>query len=225
MHPGWPLLGLGCDDVAAMRFLHVALGALGFSSGEEEEAEWYFGPGTETALLTFQACTVPALPETGVTDPATWAALLGEAAVAEAPPFPLTADVEALPPPPPPPPPPPLPLSGGIWPAVRRDDGGTAVGALQALLMAAGYNVDEDDVRYWHFGDATEQALRTFQACHEAPRLVESGVADPATWRALLGEDRFAAGPTVLATLVREEDDMNRRGVWLMGEDRWERAA
>ena len=46
---------------------------------------------------------------------------------------------------------------------------------------------------------------------------------DAATWRPLLGAERFAAGPGALAALVEASDDMvGRAGVYLLGEDRWE---
>ena len=59
------------------------------------------------------------------------------------------------------------------------------------------------------------------QACNGLP---ESGVADPATWRALLGA---GASPADLDTLRSEDsadDDLGNTAdrVWLMGEQRWE---
>ena len=109
------------------------------------------------------------------------------------------------------------------WPVLRREDGDARVGALQALLDEAGFACGEDDVRYWFFGDATDAALRTFQACAPGGALPETGVTDAATWRALLGAKRFASGPAVLAALVDAGDDMvARTGVYLIGEDRWE---
>jgi peptidoglycan hydrolase-like protein with peptidoglycan-binding domain len=38
-----------------------------------DEEDFYFGPGTQNALLTFQA--IKQLPETGIADDATWGAL------------------------------------------------------------------------------------------------------------------------------------------------------
>ena len=85
IHSSWPLLANGCEDIAAMRFLHVALSAAGYYCGEVDETEWLFGEGTLNAVLTFQACSGVA--ETGVTDAATWKALLGDVACAAAAPF------------------------------------------------------------------------------------------------------------------------------------------
>ena len=107
------------------------------------------------------------------------------------------------------------------WPPLRRDDGGRAVAALQALLEAAGYYCEEDEGIYWTFGLSTEAALRTFQACEG---LNETGVADGATWRALAGEEGWAAGPAdTFDRVVDDDKDMGQDGVWLLGEQRWER--
>ena len=272
IHASWPLLAPDCDDIAAMRFLHVALSAAGFYCGESDETEWLFGEGTLNALLTFQACSGVA--ETGVTDAATWRALLGDVACAAVAPFStaasgenaaqavvaaspapadvtlrrkrrgatgkgrakaaaadsdddtegwagvdagadaatVVADAAAL-----------AAAPAARWPVLRREDGDARVGALQALLDEAGFACGEDDVRYWFFGDATDAALRTFQACAPGGALPETGVTDAATWRALLGAKRFASGPACLAALVDAADDMvARTGVYLIGEDRWE---
>jgi hypothetical protein len=275
IHASWPLLASDSDDIAAMRFLHVALSAAGYYCGEGDETEWLFGEGTLNALLTFQACSGVA--ETGVTDAATWRALLGDVACAAVAPFSTAAsgasestaveavtaatagpadvtlrrkrkvgtgkgrakaaaadsdddtegwagvdagadaaiavaDAAAL-----------AAAPAARWPVLRREDGDARVGALQALLDEAGFACGEDDVRYWFFGDATDAALRTFQACAPGGALPETGVTDAATWRALLGAKRFASGPAVLAALVDAGDDMvARTGVYLIGEDRWE---
>ena len=279
IHASWPLLASGCEDIAAMRFLHVALSAAGYYCGEVDEMEWLFGEGTLNALLTFQACS--GVTETGVTDAATWKALLGDVACAAVAPFstasgPVSdsagavatagpaaeaapvadatlrrkrkaakgvqraalasadadgdadtegwaadagsasdaavADAAALA----------APLATR-WPVLRREDGDVRVGALQKLLGEAGFSCGDDDVRFWFFGDATDAALRTFQACAPGVALPETGVTDAATWRALLGARRFAAGPAALAALVDASDDMvDREGVFLLGEDRWE---
>ncbi len=62
------------------------------------------------------------------------------------------------------------------------------------------------------------------QACSG---LAESGVADERTWRALLGN---AADPALVHTLLSGDDtdtDLTSthetQGVWLVGEQRWER--
>ena len=45
---------------------------------------------------------------------------------------------------------------------------------------------------------------------------------DAATRRALLGAERFAAGPGALAALEASDDMEGRAGVFVLGEDRWE---
>ena len=47
--------------------------AAGFYCGEDEDDAFFFGPGTASALMTYQACN--GLSETGIADEATWAAL------------------------------------------------------------------------------------------------------------------------------------------------------
>eukprot|EP00775_Hariotina_reticulata_P003407 gene3407-3680_t len=101
-------------------------------------------------------------------------------------------------------------------------DGGREVHALQVTLGKAGYYCGEDEMRWWQFGSATLDALKTFQACNNLP---ESGVCDERTWMALLGPD---ASPAVLDEVRGDEsmyeDDMaapHEGAVWLLGEQRW----
>ena len=93
------------------------------------------------------------------------------------------------------------------------------VRALQELLSRAGFHPGDEDFIYWHFGDTTDLALRYFQA---GRRLPETGIADAATWEALLGAEAFARGPEVREELVGDAEDMAADGVYLLGEDRWE---
>lgn len=80
-------------------------------------------------------------------------------------------------------------------------------------------------MQWWQFGDATANALRTFQASAGLP---ESGVCDEVTWRALLGA---GASPALIDELRSDdpeyEDDLasshGEGAVWLLGEQRWSR--
>eukprot|EP00892_Ulva_mutabilis_P012576 jgi/Ulvmu1/9691/UM055_0029.1 len=68
-----PILNIGDDDIYWTAALQRALLKNGVYCGEDDEADFYFGSGTQTAVLTYQA--INNLPETGVADEATWAAL------------------------------------------------------------------------------------------------------------------------------------------------------
>jgi peptidoglycan hydrolase-like protein with peptidoglycan-binding domain len=65
------------------------------------------------------------------------------------------------------------------WPVLERGTRLAQAKTLQYLLRAHGYAVSPDGV----FGQATETAVRAFQADH---RLAVDGAAGPATWRALI---------------------------------------
>ena len=71
----WPVLR---EDDGGMEVhkMQVMLAERGYDSGEEDMEYWYFGSATSAALLTFQASE--RLNETGVTDLATWRALLSD---------------------------------------------------------------------------------------------------------------------------------------------------
>lgn len=71
-----PNLTVGDDDIYWMNQLHVALVDEGYFPGDEDIEDFFFGPQTHSALLTFQACS--GLEETGCTDEETWKALLGD---------------------------------------------------------------------------------------------------------------------------------------------------
>jgi peptidoglycan hydrolase-like protein with peptidoglycan-binding domain len=71
----WPLCKQGEDDIYLMATMQSCLNDAGFWAGEEDEADFYFGPSTADALCYFQASA--GLPETGVCDAETWGALLG----------------------------------------------------------------------------------------------------------------------------------------------------
>lgn len=62
---------------------------------------------------------------------------------------------------------------------IREGSAGSAVGEMQALLTAKGFEVGEVDSK---FGPATAKALRAFQAAHG---LTVDGVCGAATWREL----------------------------------------
>lgn len=70
-----PTLSLGDDDIFWVSQLHTALANKGFYAGDDDVENFFFTDGTLSALLTFQACE--GLPENGITDEATWIALLG----------------------------------------------------------------------------------------------------------------------------------------------------
>ena len=88
----------------------------------------------------------------------------------------------------------------------------------------------DDDEQWWQFGDATHNALVTFQACSGLP---ESGVADERTWRKLLSVankdvDPSSFVPADVDSLTSgdvNDDDMlgnHHSGmVFLLGEQRW----
>ncbi|GMH36638.1 hypothetical protein BSKO_04511 [Bryopsis sp. KO-2023] len=115
-----------------------------------------------------------------------------------------------------------VPRTKNGWPALAELDGGKEVHHLQALLAKNGFHCGEDDMNWWYFGSDTVAALKTFQACSDLP---ESGVCDEKTWLALCGPD---AKPSDLIGVEgsHEEDRANveegSRGVWLLGEQRWE---
>ena len=71
-----PNLTVGDDNIYWMNQLHVALVDEGYFPGDEDIDDFFFGSQTQSALLTFQACS--GLEETGCTDEATWKALLGD---------------------------------------------------------------------------------------------------------------------------------------------------
>ena len=68
------------------------------------------------------------------------------------------------------------------------------------------------------YQQTTELALRSFQACEGLP---ETGSAYAAVWEALLP----GGGPEDLVDLAGSQGDLNRRGVYLLGEGRWEKEA
>ena len=72
----WPLCKQNDDDIYLMATMQAAMNDAGFWAGEEDEADFYFGPSTVDALCYFQAST--GLPETGVCCADTWRVLLGE---------------------------------------------------------------------------------------------------------------------------------------------------
>ncbi|EIE27431.1 hypothetical protein COCSUDRAFT_45859 [Coccomyxa subellipsoidea C-169] len=70
----WPVLREG-EGGAEVHGLQIALNNKGYYCGEDDCVWWQFGMDTYSSLLTFQACN--GLSETGVSDAATWKALLG----------------------------------------------------------------------------------------------------------------------------------------------------
>jgi len=70
----WPVLRQE-DGGSAVHHLQVLLMECGYNCEEDECRYWFFGPMTENALRTYQACND--LADTGCTDYATWELLLG----------------------------------------------------------------------------------------------------------------------------------------------------
>ena len=132
------------------------------------------------------------------------------------------------------------PPAAARWPVLREGDGGRPVHALQVALDRAGMSCGEEDEQWWQFGDSTQAALTTFQACGGLP---ESGVADERTWRALLAAAAakgvgFAGGKRDASSFVPSDVDSLTSGdandddmlgnhhsgmVFLLGEQRWEK--
>lgn len=68
-----PSLTIGDDDLYWVNTLQEALMSVGFYPGDQETEDMFFGEHTREALLWYQASAH--VPETGVADDATWAAL------------------------------------------------------------------------------------------------------------------------------------------------------
>lgn len=86
-------------------------------------------------------------------------------------------------------------------------------------------------MQWWMIGDSTRNALMAFQASANLP---ESGVCDARSWQALLGASAVPSDIYSVRSMGSEEEgeggtefdeDMTDpdRGVWLLGEQRWER--
>jgi antiviral helicase SKI2 len=73
----WPIVRMD-DGGRPVHWLQCALEGAGCFCGEDDMLWWQFGSSTESALRTFQG--MMGLPETGVSDTATWLALLGPGA-------------------------------------------------------------------------------------------------------------------------------------------------
>lgn len=78
-------------------------------------------------------------------------------------------------------------------------------------------------MEYWYFGNTTENALGTYQASNMLP---DTGLTCMQTWKSLLGEEKFALGPTMALETVGDGDypeDLSRQDrVFLLGEGRFE---
>jgi len=108
------------------------------------------------------------------------------------------------------------------WPILRLDEGGAAVHHCHVALEKHGFGCDEDEQRWWMYGDATQAAVMTFQACSG---LADTGMVDEHTWKALMGNPD--AVPNDIAGLTSDDsfdEDLssgNGSRVWLVGEQRW----
>ncbi|KAL3139253.1 hypothetical protein ABBQ32_006019 [Trebouxia sp. C0010 RCD-2024] len=72
---------------------------------------------------------------------------------------------------------------------------------LQSVLMNEGYYCGEEEMEDFIFESGTESAVLAFQAC---AGVEESGVADEATWRALLGDKFKPASPPIDEEILEE---------------------
>ena len=90
--------------------------------------------------------------------------------------------------------------------------------------------MSDDELEFWMFGDTTENALKTFQACSGMP---ESGVVDEEVWSKLCegmeGEVcsvEYMEEKTSGTSEAEEADPYNidraKQGVFLLGEGRYE---
>ena len=236
-----PVVTVGCDDIPLMALLHESLASKGFYCTDDEREDWYFGDTTQNAVMSLQSSR--GLTENGVVDAAVWAELLPvdfvwerrvddkaaivdlDATEAPAPPPASPAAVEKV-------------GNGdgggsseaadvGDFPMLREGDGGEHVRLLQVALDSKGFCVSEDELEYWMFGDTTETALKTFQACNGMP---ESGVVDEGVWAALCDDldcsVDFLAEKTSGTSEADVADpyniDRTKGGVFLLGEGRYE---
>ncbi|CAD7697774.1 unnamed protein product [Ostreobium quekettii] len=231
-----PCLTIGDDDIFWVAQLQQGLARAGYFPGDDDMEDYVFGEGTLSALLTYQACE--GLEETGTADEVTWRKMLGDELkpilASTAPDSTSTeSGVETVAEGPQPT----GSQSGGLgssgdevaaaaqhskhWPTLREEDGGRHVHSLHVALQNHGYACGEDDTRWWQYGAATANSVRTFQACNGLP---ESGVCDAQTWVALLGQ---GASPGDLKGMLAgdstDEDLTQAKGVYLIGEQRWER--
>ena len=80
-----------------------------------------------------------------------------------------------------------------LWPMCKMgEDDLYLMSTIQSSLNEAGFWAGEEDEADMYFGPSTQEAMCYFQASVGLP---EVGYVDPDTWRALLGDDRYAWGP------------------------------
>ena len=77
---------------------------------------------------------------------------------------------------------------------------------IQSSLNEAGFWAGEEGEADMYFGPSTQEAMCYFQASVGLP---EVGYVDPDTWRALLGDDRYAWGPVPGAIGFDAEEEAN----------------
>ncbi|KAL6769207.1 hypothetical protein ACKKBF_B17895 [Auxenochlorella protothecoides x Auxenochlorella symbiontica] len=199
-------------------------------TGVADEPTWRFLLGDAYDAMVNASAQGKAGPQSGGVDPGADAGDAEPELFLEAAELGIDASIlEEDGPPPPGTPPPGRERGGGgdgeRWPILNEGDGGREVKAMQIALDGAGFFPGTDDMRWWQFGSSSMRALATFQACNGLP---ESGVCDGATWRKLLGEGSTPADIAILAEQhaegAEDEDDLaGGQGVWLLGEQRWER--
>ena len=122
-------------------------------------------------------------------------------------------------------------LNAESFPMLREGDGGRYVRLLQLALDKKGFCVSDDELEFWMFGDTTETALKTFQACSGMP---ESGVVDEEVWSMLCEglenevcsieflEERTSGVSEAEETDPYNIDRADGKGVFLLGEGRYE---
>lgn len=118
-----------------------------------------------------------------------------------------------------------LPKTKNGWPAIQENDGGKEVHQLHCCLSKHGYYCGEDDMNWWFYGSGTIDAIKTFQACNGLP---ESGTCTEKTWIAMLGEGAHPSDLDKMETGDSDDEDRAAQGehsggVWLLGEQRWEK--
>ena len=229
-----PAVTVGCDSIQIMELLHAKLEEKGFYCADDEREDWYFGESTQNAVMSFQASN--GLTENGSVTAKEWEVLLeGETDFVweEMDEDGLVVDLEAAPSAGEAPASPPT-VDAGVgpsgFPMLREGDGGKHVRLLQLALDRKGYCVSDDELEFWMFGDTTENALKTFQACSGMP---ESGVVDEEVWSKLCegmeGEVcsvEYMEEKTSGTSEAEEADPYNidraKQGVFLLGEGRYE---
>ena len=108
-------------------------------------------------------------------------------------------------------------------PMLRFEAGGRDVHELHKALMANGCFPGEDDCEFWQFGDATDNAVRVFQAMEGLP---ETGIVEASVWKALMGTSLREVGENKRPSCGEYGEDRaayDGDRMWLMSEGRFAR--